>query len=312
MINVNGYKINLNRFPDGTLCMLDFPKFKALMRLDSRILVEWYYDNDYELVALQYVMAHLRDNYPLCKNYVLFMPYIPNARMDRIDPVEKKQQVFTLKAFASIINSLNFDAVYVFDPHSTVSMALIDKIHEIPIKPIISAVIEDIKKDEPDSDMVIYTPDAGAYKRYSGLLKSLGVPFVYGEKKRDFATGKIEGLRVITNGLDLKGKTVLMIDDIIAYGGTFYYSAQELKNLGVENIYAYASHTENSILEMDTSKETPELKSKFLKMIYQGEVKRLLTTNTIFRQSTTEHINVREFNSSYCYMVLYDDDYVVK
>lgn len=309
MINVNGYKINLNRFPDGTLCMLDFPRLLSIMRHDSRIVIEWYYDDDYELVALQYIMAHLRENYPLCRNYVLFMPYIPNARMDRIDPTEKEQQVFTLKFFASIINSLNFNAVYVFDPHSTVSMALIDRVHEIPIKHIISDVVEDIKKQNIDTDIVIYTPDAGAYKRYSSLLKTLGIPFVYGEKMRDFATGKIEGLRVITNGLDLKGKTVLMIDDIIAYGGTFYYSAQELKKQGVGKIYAYASHTENSILELDTTKDPAELKSKFLKMIYQGEVERLFTTNTIFRQHSSEHINVREFNSDYCHMILYDDEY---
>jgi ribose-phosphate pyrophosphokinase len=188
-------------------------------------------------------------------------------------------------------------------------MALFDRVHEIPIKNIISAVVEDIKKQDVDTEIVIYTPDAGAYKRYSSLLKTLGIPFVYGEKMRDFATGKIEGLRVITNGLDLKGKTVLMIDDIIAYGGTFYYSAQELKKQGVKKIYAYASHTENSILEMDTTKETPELKSKFLKMIYQGEVERLFTTNTIFRQASSEHINVREFNGGYCHMILYDNEY---
>ena len=39
-----------------------------------------------------------------------------------------------------------------------------------------------------------------------------------------------------------------MIDDIISYGGTMYYSAKKLKELGVGKIYAYATHVENSLI----------------------------------------------------------------
>ena len=46
------------------------------------------------------------------------MPYIPNARKDR---AHREKDVFTLKYFANIINSLNFDNVYVLNPHSNVS-----------------------------------------------------------------------------------------------------------------------------------------------------------------------------------------------
>lgn len=300
MIKVNGLNINVNKFPDGTVCMLDFPDldatFTAFSSTDLQFKISWFYDNDSELVVLQYIVSHLRENYPDVKSFKLFMPYIPNARMDRVDPSCKSEQVFTLKYFANIINSMHFDKVYVLDPHSSVSVALINNVVEYPVYDIIDDVITNIKSfnNKPELDIVIYTPDAGAYKRYSSLLKNLGLPFIYGEKMRDFATGKIEGLRIITNDLDLKGKTILMIDDIIAYGGTFYYSAQELRKMGVGKIYAYATHTENSILELDTKSNVEGvLKSKFLKMIYMNEVEKLYTTNTIFRgHSDDSHITV--------------------
>ena len=287
MIFINNIEYKLKTFPDGTLCMLDMPSID----LCPFVNITWKYDKDSELVALQYIVYHIRENYPLIKDIYLNLPYIPNARMDRVDSACKNEQVFTLKYFAKIINSLNFSKVYVLDPHSNVSMALIDCVSELPVCEFVKQAIKEIKNNS-NEDIIIYTPDAGAYKRYSALLKTLNIPFIYGEKIRNFANGKIEGLKVITNDLDIKGKTILMIDDIIAYGGTFYYSAEELKKQSVGKIFAYATHTENSILEMDHTKEPPELKSKFLKMIYEGEIEKLFTTDTIYRGSSDEHIKV--------------------
>ena len=295
MIFINDTKYVPSNFPDGSLCMLNMPKITT----DSYVYITWKYDNDVELTVLQYIMAHIRENYHMISRFYLVMPYIPNARMDRVDPNCKEEQVFTLKYFANIINSMNFSKVFVLDPHSPVSVALINNVEEFNVSSYINATILLIKNDWNINfeDIVIYTPDAGAHKRYSSLLKSLGIPFIYGEKVRDFATGKIEGLRVITNGMDLKGKTILMVDDIIAYGGTFYYSAQELKKWGVNKIFAYATHTENSILDLDTSKEPAEMKSKFYKMLCTKEVEQLFTTETIYRSPSDSKIHV--FETSY-------------
>ena len=287
MLLINNVEYNPSHFPDGTFCMLNMP----IIGPQSHIYITWKYDNDAELVALQYIVNHIRENYPTVKDIFLNLPYIPNARMDRVDPACKNEQVFTLKYFAQIINSMNFAKVFVLDPHSNVSMALIDRVAEYPVVEFVKQAIDEIKKN-CSNDIVIYTPDAGAYKRYSAMLKTLNIPFIYGEKVRDFATGKIEGLKVVTNDIDLTDKVILMVDDIIAYGGTFYYSALELQKLGVEKIFAYATHTESSIFETEEKDGNTVLKSKFLKMIYQGEVDTLFTTDTIFRGSTDEHIKV--------------------
>ena len=197
-------------------------------------------------------------------DYYLFMPYIPNARMDR---VKNDDEVFTLKYFCDFINSLNFSRVYVLDAHSDVSTALLNNCENDNPRDYIKDAIRQIS-----DDIVLYFPDAGAAKRYSDLFPE--IIYCYGEKKRDWKSGKILGLDIRSNGIDLNGKTVLMIDDIIAYGGSLFYSANALKEAGVGKIYAYATHTENSILDRE--------KGTLIKSLENNTVERLFTTNSLF------------------------------
>ena len=77
-----------------------------------------------------------------------------------------------------------------------------------------------------------------------------------------------------------------MIDDIISYGGTLAYSADELKKLGFEHIYAYATHTENSILD-------PE-KGTLLKRLEDGTVDHIYTTCSTY---TGKHDKITAFTA---------------
>ena len=164
------------------------------------------------------------------------------------------------------------------DAHSNVSTALLNNCFcEAP-----EDYIESALTSLPD-DTVLYFPDAGAAKRYTELFPNK--MFCYGEKKRDWKTGKILGLEIRTNGMDLENKTVLMIDDIISYGGSFYYSAKALKEEGAGKIYAYATHTENSVLDKE--------KGTFLKALEDGTVERLFTTNSLFK-GNHERIEILE------------------
>ena len=218
MIKINGDIVTINKFPDGT------PR----ININPDNIEEDSYDG-----------GSCIERFKTNVNYYLNLPYIPNARMDR---VKNNDEVFTLKYFCEFINWLNFSGVYVLDAHSDVSTALLNNCFEENPKEYIEQVIEKIW----ERNLVLYFPDAGAAKRYSDLFPEL--QYCYGEKKRDWKTGKILGLDIRTNGIDLADKAVLMIDDIIAYGGSLYYSAEELKKNGIKEIYAYATHTENSIL----------------------------------------------------------------
>ena len=101
-----------------------------------------------------------------------------------------------------------------------------------------------------------------------------------GHKERDWVTGVIKGLRITNkDGMGyecnyFRGKRVMMIDDIISYGGTLAYSADELQRLGFDQITAYASHVENSVLD--------EEKGTLLNRLKDGIVYKIYTTNSIY------------------------------
>ena len=265
MIRVSGEIVKINKFPDGTPRInLDVENIKE-DEYDGRpcILIDWFYENNDEMFYLMLIKKHL-ERHLTNVDYYLFMPYIPNARMDR---VKNDDEVFTLKYFCDFINSLNFSRVYVLDAHSDVSTALLNNCENDSPRDYIKDAIRQIS-----DDIVLYFPDAGAAKRYSDLFPE--IMYCYGEKKRDWKSGKILGLDIRSNGIDLNGKTVLMIDDIIAYGGSLFYSANALKENGVDKIYAYATHTENSILDRE--------KGTLIKSLENNTVERLFTTNSLF------------------------------
>ena len=165
---------------------------------------------------------------------VLDMPYIPHARMDR---VKAKEDVFTLKYFAEIINSLNFKRVFVRDAHSNVSLALINNVYDWGVRGYIEMAVEKSGAE------VLFFPDEGAMKRYS---EQSPMPYAFGMKKRDWETGKILGLDII-NAENIVGKDVLIVDDICSRGGTFYHSAKALKAAGAKSVSLYVTHCEETI-----------------------------------------------------------------
>lgn len=253
MLKINGSEIVQGSFPDGTLLVKYTPQKEC-----GYAEIDWYYENDREFVTLMYLTKHL--NAHGISRIKLFMPYIPNARQDR---VKSDEDIFTLKYFAQVINSLDFESVTVLDPHSTVSGALIDRLIIQSPKENVRRVIGEITQNEGNEPFMFY-PDEGASKRYSGMVT---LPYAFGIKKRDWKTGKILGLDVSGNTEEIKGKSVLIVDDICSKGGTFLFSAKKLKELGAENIYLYISHCEKTILSGE--------------LLTSGLIKKIYTTDSI-------------------------------
>lgn len=252
MIKLNGNEVTIGSFPDGTMLI----KQEAPKGEDAKI--SWLFENDRETVALIYLANHLKANG--CENVHLYMPYIPNARQDR---VKSGEDVFTLKYFAGIINSLGFKTVTVLDPHSSVSEALINNIVIEKPQKLIEDTISKIEAIEGEIPSMFY-PDEGAGKRYSGMIS---LPYAFGIKKRDWKIGKILGLDVAGEVESIKDKNILIVDDICSRGGTFYFAAKKLKELGAKNIYLHVTHCENSIFDGE--------------VLTSGLIKRVFTTNSI-------------------------------
>lgn len=244
MITINGTEIKVGHFPDKTQS-IDFAGVPINYNSDLFNDICWFYDSDEEMFTLLCAVSWLKRIRKIAR-IRLIMPYLPNARMDRI---KNNDQNFSLKVFANFINSLDFESVQVYNVHSNVSEALIDNIINRDPNFDVTKVILDYKPD------VIYFPDEGACKRYADLpcIKDYELPVIFGIKKRDFTTGKILGLDVISD-IDLKGKRILIVDDICSAGGTFKFSAMKLKELGASDVALYVSHCEDNIQNGDLLK----------------------------------------------------------
>ena len=286
MIKVQNEIIDVKRFPDGTQMLLDFDA--SVLYRPSPIKIVWCYESDDEALTLMYLKRHIDNNYlPAHKaNVELIMPYLPNARMDR---VKSDAEIFTLKHFCWFINSLCFDKVHIMDPHSIVSEALINNVRVLKPYLIIDDAINkmrslnDFEVDKQQinlvRELVIYFPDDGAYKRYKDAPCFKNFNCIYGKKERDWETGKILGIEIydkngskLTN--ELENCDVLMVDDIISYGGTLAYSADKLKEMGAAHISAYATHVENSVLDEEKGTLLKRYNDKIIDTVY--------TTNSIY------------------------------
>ena len=157
MIILDGKEIALNKFPDGTLLLKE--SIQPYIDNDCReARIVWHFENNEEMIAIMFLARHLQSNGVVFVHLV--MPYIPNARQDR---VKTNEDVFTLKYFAEFINSLGFNSVTVLDPHSSVSEALIDNLIIESPERFIQRAINDVYTRE--RNLITFYPDEGAMKR---------------------------------------------------------------------------------------------------------------------------------------------------
>lgn len=168
------------------------------------------------------------------KRFKLVMPYLPYARQDRVCA---DGEAFSLKVFADLINSLNFENVYVLDAHSDVSVALIKNCVNYSNIPYVKQALDDIGKN-----LYLISPDLGADKKSERLFEHF-IQFggiIKCGKKRDPNTGQLSGFQVFSDNLE--GKDCIIVDDICDGGGTFLGIANELKKKGAGDIYLFVSH----------------------------------------------------------------------
>jgi ribose-phosphate pyrophosphokinase len=162
-----------------------------------------------DIMALVMATEALRRQYPMAE-IGLDMPYIPYARQDRIC---NNGEAFSLKAFAQIINMLNFKIVQTLDPHSTVADAVFDRVfHRGQIE-----VFGDVKSF---SNCIIVAPDVGAIKKVEAFAKHVGAKGILAfNKTRNLSDGKITGMYPL--GEIQEEENYVVLDDICDGGRTF-------------------------------------------------------------------------------------------
>lgn len=283
MLSVNGYEIKAKFFPDGTLNMTDLggQVFSYLSNMPAKTVftsemsriyqVIWEFENIYEQVMLHNIVRHLQDKC-YAADIRLLLPYVPNARMDRTK--NQFTEVHALKYFAEFINSLHFSSISVIDPHSDALVGMIDHCTVLPINDYVNKAISDFQPD------FMFLPDKGSLSRYNDIV--VRTPF-YGEKDRDWKTGKIRGLTVHNPYKipteNYQGKRILIVDDICSRGGTFTHSAAALKEMGFGDIALYVTHCEETIHAGEILKE-------------DSNITHVYTTNTLYHGAPHEKMTI--------------------
>lgn len=167
----------------------------------------------------------------------VIMPYHPYARQDR---KSQPREPISVAAIDQTLEFLGADHLLTIDLHSKQSMGGIQKPYDV-INASYS-LVPWIKEHISLSNLTVVSPDTGGVRmagKYAEMLfgekREVGVTL----KVRDPVSGEIASFNVVG---DIKGKDVLIIDDIIASGGTLCACVEQLKKQGAGNVYAAIVH----------------------------------------------------------------------
>lgn len=203
---------------------------KASLQVITRI------SNSTDLILLLFIKNTL--DYLEFEQVELHISYLMAARMDRI---MLEGEPLSLKVIAQILNQANFKKIKIFDPHSEVSTALIDRSYTITNHQYVKDVLEDYFQNNHKEQFCLVSPDAGALKKIHKLAQFLGVNNVVEcTKERDLKTGALTNFKTTVESFS--GLTCFIIDDICDGGGTFAGTAEMLKQKGALKVVLVVSH----------------------------------------------------------------------
>lgn len=241
MIIVDCKKVNITKFPNNEVLIKGDQFWK---KSGQTSYIRFKFENNEDLINLMFIKKHLDE---MGVKSILTILYMPYSRMDRTEG----QTVFTLKYICKFINDLNFDKVEVHEPHSDVTLALLDRATAVNMTQILTTeAIRMLDFNEENDDYLFY-PDSGAEKRYGKQIKWDKI--LTGSKERDFKTGWIKKLDVVGE-VPKNPFRAIIVDDLCSKGGTFMMSAKKLRDLGATEVYLVVTHCENSIYDGDILK----------------------------------------------------------
>ncbi|MEM0465698.1 MAG: ribose-phosphate diphosphokinase [Candidatus Pacearchaeota archaeon] len=230
-----GYEFELNplhikRFKDGEIkpkIDLNVRKRNCFFIHDSSIdPTEWFT----QLVLINETLKN-----SAAQEIINVLPYLKFSRQDRKD---ESRVPISAKALADTIG-LYANRVLTIDVHNP----SIQGFYDIPFDNLYSfpTVVNYLKDFYPHilEDIVVMSTDAGGAPRAKSFAKKLGIKdIVTGYKSRE-KENEVEQLRVLG---DVKGKNVLIVDDLIDTGNTLVSASNAVRELGAKKIYTYCTH----------------------------------------------------------------------
>ena len=192
------------------------------------------------------------------KNITAVIPYFGYARQDR--KVAPRTSI-SAKLVSNLITKAGADRVVTVDLHA----GQIQGFFDIPVDNLFATPIfaRHIKKKLNSKNLICVSPDVGGVERTRALARKLDIGIGIIDKRRP-SPGKSQVMNVIGN---VKGKTCIIVDDIIDSGGTIVNAAQALIDRGAREVHVYITHG--------------VLSGEAVEKIKKSKIKNLVITDTI-------------------------------
>lgn len=243
------YKPFRKIFPDGEQYI------RIELKTSDKVVVvqSLYPEQDKKIVELYLTLEALQGLGNIGNTVVI--PYAAYARQDKRFLLG---ECVSIKALYQSLKLFGVEKIITVDVHSSKPFKDMGYIHIdiIPHSYMINATGLKI-------DMVL-APDKGAFHRAIDVARKLNVEYDYLDKYRDRITGEIS---IDNKSLDVKNKTIAIVDDIISTGGTLAKAAEAVYRAGANKIYAVVTH---SLISRET-----------INNLFKANIENLITANTI-------------------------------
>ena len=241
-LNLRLAKTTFKKFPDGEIYVKveDFD--------DTNVVVQSLNCNE-DVVSLMLLFDALNDT-----EVVAVIPYMGYARQDK---AFEDGEAISIRAIARLLESYASKVVTV-NIHSKDAASHFSKLIDLDAMPIIGNYFK-------EQDVVMLSPDFGSYERVKVAAKAANCEFDYLEKRRIDA----ETVEIAPKNLDVEGKDVLIVDDIISTGGTIVEATKILLKNGAKSVKAACVHA--------------VLANYALNKLYNAGITEVIATDTVER-----------------------------
>jgi ribose-phosphate pyrophosphokinase len=242
----------LQRFADGEVY---FQLLENVRGADVFVIQPTCFPVDQHLVELLIMIDALKR--ASAGRITVVMPYYGYARQDRKD---RPRVAISAKLVADLLTTAGANRALLVDLHA----AQIQGFFNIPVDHLFaSPVLVGHFREMKLPNLTVVSPDAGGVERARFFAKKMEAPLAIVDKRRE-EMNVSEVMNVIG---DVKGRTCLILDDIIDTAGTLVKTVDALLAEGALKVYACASH--------------PVLSGPAIERIAASPLEQLVVTNTI-------------------------------
>ncbi|WP_077196691.1 ribose-phosphate pyrophosphokinase [Prevotella ihumii] len=216
----------MTRFSDGEFVV----SYEQSIRGKDIYLVQSTFPNSDNLMELLLMIDAAKRASARTINAVI--PYFGWARQDRKD---KPRVSIGAKLIADLLSVAGIDRLITMDLHADQIQGFFDvPVDHLYASGVLLPYLQSLKLE----DIAIASPDVGGSKRANTYAKYLGCPLVLCNKTRARAN-EVASMQIIG---DVKGKNVVLIDDMVDTAGTIAKAADIMKAAGAKSVRACASH----------------------------------------------------------------------